>query len=145
MRLTDGVMVTVDCPMLAQAHLPSRPQWGHARVLVSHTRRTTAMIHRPFMVSAVVWVVSLVATPTMAQQAVEGAGKVLTAPAEVPKGTVEGTVEGANKGAPVAGSVAGTVEGTGKAVRKAGRGTADGVEGTGKAVGDTLRGLGGKE
>ena len=99
------------------------------------------MTQRRFMMTAVVWGVSLVAAPVMAQQAVEGAGKIITAPAEVPKGTVEG----AKKDAPVAGAVGGTLKGTGKAVRKTGHGTADVVEGTGKAVGGTLRGLSGKE
>jgi hypothetical protein len=103
------------------------------------------MKHRLVMVTGVVWAVSVVAAPIMAQQAVEGAGKIITAPAEVPKGTVGGTVEGAEKGAPVAGSVSGTVKGTGKAVRKTGSGAADVVEGTGKAVGGTMRGLTGKE
>jgi hypothetical protein len=103
------------------------------------------MTQRRFMVTAVVWAVSLVAAPVMAQQAVEGAGKIITAPAEVPKGTVEGTAKGAKKGAPVAGGVVGTVEGTGRAVRKTGHGTADVVEGTGKAVGGTLRRLGRKK
>jgi hypothetical protein len=99
------------------------------------------MTHRLLIVTAVVWALSLVGAPIMAQQAVEGTGKILTAPAEIPKGTVEGTKEGA----PVAGTVSGTVEGTGKAVQQTGDGAADVVEGTGKAVGDTLRVLTGKE
>jgi hypothetical protein len=103
------------------------------------------MNQRRFMMTAVAWIASLMAVPVMAQQAVEGAGKIITAPAEVPKGTVEGTAKGAEKGAPVAGTVVGTVEGTGKAASKAGHGTADVVEGTGKAVGGALRGLSGKE
>ncbi len=103
------------------------------------------MERRGLMITAVVWTVSLLAAPVTAQQAVEGAGKIVTAPAEVPKGTVKGTAKGTRKRAPVAGAVVGTVEGTGKAVRKTGHGTADVVEGTGKAVGGTLRGLSGKE
>ena len=99
------------------------------------------MSHRLSMFTAVGWALSLVAAPVMAQQAVEGTGKILTAPLEVPKGTVEGT----RKGAPVAGTVGGTVEGTGKAVQKTGEGAADVVEGTGKAGGDTLRVLTGKQ
>jgi hypothetical protein len=103
------------------------------------------MIHRLLMVTAIVWAVSLTAAPIMAQQAVEGAGKIITAPAEVPKGTVKGARKGAKKHVPIAGGVVGTVKGTGDAVRKTGRGTADVVEGTGKAVGGTLRGVTGKE
>ena len=45
------------------------------------------MAHRILEVIAVVWALSLVTGPAMAQQAVEGAGKIITAPAEVPKGT----------------------------------------------------------
>jgi hypothetical protein len=103
------------------------------------------MSQRGFMITAVAWAAFLLVVPVRAQQAVEGAGKVLTAPAEVPKGTVEGTAKGAKQGAPVAGGVVGTVEGTGKAVRETGHGTADVVEGTGRAVGGSLRGLTGRE
>jgi hypothetical protein len=99
------------------------------------------MNHRLLMVTAVAWALSLVGTPIMAQQAVEGTGKILTAPVEVPKGTVEG----ARTDAPIAGAVGGTVKGTGKAVKQTGQGTADVVEGTGKAVGDTLRVLTGEQ
>src|SRR5262249_50509853 len=140
--LTDAVQVTRDGVCIA----PRRQLLQQIFECWSETqRRTSAMIHKLPMVTTIVWAVSLVAAPIMAQQAIEGAGKVLTAPAEVPKGTVDGTVEGAKQGAPVAGTVAGTVEGTGTAVRKTTRGAADVVEGTGKAVGDTLRGLSGKE
>jgi hypothetical protein len=114
------------------------------RGLVTRKGRRSAMNQR-FMITAVAWAAFLIAAPVMAQQAVEGAGKIITAPAEVPKGTVEGTAKGAKKGAPVAGAVVGTAKGTGKAVRKTGHGTANVVEGTGKAVGGALHGLSGKE
>ena len=103
------------------------------------------MAHKILEVIAVGWALSLVTAPAMAQQAVEGAGKIITAPAEVPKGTVTGARKGAKKHHPVAGGVVGTARGTGKAVRKTVHGTGDVVEGTGKAVGGTLRAVGGKE
>jgi hypothetical protein len=110
-----------------------------AVTMSANLRRKNAMIHRVFLVTAVVWAVSFVAAPIMAQQAVEGAGKIVRAPVEIPKGTVNG----AEQDAPVAGAAVGTVKGTGKAVRKTVDGAGDVVEGTGKVVGKTLRGLSG--
>ena len=61
----------------------------------------------------------------------EGTEKILTAPAQVPKGTVEGSQE-----APVAGTAVGTVEGAGKGAVQAGEGAGQILLAPVKAVSD---------
>ncbi|HBH31751.1 MAG TPA: hypothetical protein DDX81_07585 [Desulfofustis sp.] len=57
-------------------------------------------------------------------QTVEGAGKIVTSPAEIPKGIGEST----ERNDPVTGTVSGTLEGTGEGVKQIGEGAEEIIE-----------------